>query len=42
MIADAKNEAARRFYERRGMIVKSQWPRIPFVPPAIVRMTKQL
>lgn len=40
--ADAKNEGARRFYERRGMTVESQWPRIPFVPPPIVRMTKTL
>ena len=39
----AKNERARRFYERRGMIVESQWPK-RFVLPGLkfYRMTKGL
>ena len=40
--ADAKNEGARRFYERRGMTVASEWPSLALVPPQIVRMTKPL
>jgi len=38
----AKNEAARSFYEGRGMVVKSQWPALPFVPAATIRMVKRL
>ena len=38
----AKNEGARRLYERRGMAVESRWPAIGFVPPFLVRMTKPL
>ena len=40
--AAARNEGARRLYERRGMSVESEWPRLPFMPPFIVRMTKPL
>ena len=39
---EAKNEGARSFYASRGMTVESQWPRLPFVPAAIVRMAKRL
>lgn len=39
----AKNEAARRFYERRGMTVESQWPkRLPIPGMKFYRMTKVL
>ena len=39
----AKNEAARRFYERRGMTVESQWPkRLPIRALKFYRMTKAL
>ena len=38
----AKNEGARRLYERRGMTVESRWPRLRLVPPLFVRMTKNL
>lgn len=40
--ADAKNERARRFYERRGMSVESGWPRLPLVPWMVVRMSKPI
>jgi ribosomal protein S18 acetylase RimI-like enzyme len=40
--ADAKNDGARRFYERRGMTVESGWPSLPLVPPQVVRMSKSL
>jgi len=40
--AAARNEGARRFYERRGMTVESEWPTVPFIPPVIVQMTKLL
>jgi ribosomal protein S18 acetylase RimI-like enzyme len=37
----AKNESARRFYERRGMTVESQWPkRLPIPGLRFYRMTK--
>ena len=37
----AKNERARRFYERRGMTVESQWPkRLPVPGLRFYRMTK--
>jgi len=36
----AKNEGARRLYERRGMTVESGWPRLLFIPRLVVRMTK--
>ncbi len=37
----AKNERARRFYERRGMTVESQWPkRLPISGLRFYRMTK--
>ena len=37
----AKNEGARRFYERRGMTVESQWPkRLPIPGLKFYRMTK--
>ena len=39
----AKNEGARRFYERRGMNVESQWPnRFPIPGLKFYRMTKGL
>jgi ribosomal protein S18 acetylase RimI-like enzyme len=39
----AKNESARRLYERRGMIVESQWPKRFNMPRfRILRMTKTL
>jgi len=39
----AKNEGARRFYERRGMTVESQWPkRLPIPVLKFYRMTKVL
>lgn len=39
---EAKNERARRFYERRGMGVESGWPRLPLVPSMVVRMSKSI
>ena len=39
----AKNEKARRFYERYGMAVTSQWPRrLPIPAFRFYRMTKEL
>ena len=38
----AKNEGARRLYERRGLTVESTWPKLFFLPQIIVRMTKPL
>ena len=39
----AKNEKARRFYERRGMTVESQWPKRLAIPGLkLYRMTKGL
>lgn len=39
----AKNEGARRLYERRGMTVESQWPkRLPIQGLRFYRMTKTL
>ena len=38
----AKNEGARRLYERRGMSVESEWPKVRFLPRLFVRMTKTL
>jgi ribosomal protein S18 acetylase RimI-like enzyme len=39
----AKNEGARRFYERRGLTVESQWPkRVPLPGLRLYRMTKTL
>ena len=39
----AKNEGARRFYERRGMTIESQWPkRLPLPALRFYRMTKTL
>ncbi len=39
----AKNEGARRFYERRGWNVESQWPkRLPISALKFYRMTKAL
>lgn len=40
--AAARNEGARRLYERRGMTVESEWPTLPLIPPFIVQMTKLL
>ena len=37
-----KNEVARRFYERRGWKVESEWPQLWFMPSLSVRMTKPL
>jgi len=37
----AKNEEARRFYERRGMTIESQWPkRLPIPALKFYRMTR--
>jgi ribosomal protein S18 acetylase RimI-like enzyme len=36
------NEVARRFYERRGWNVESEWPKLWFIPSLSVRMTKLL
>jgi len=39
----AKNEKARRFYERRGMSVESRWPKRLAIPGLkLLRMTKEL
>lgn len=39
----AKNEGARRLYERRGMTIESQWPkRLPVPGLKLLRMTKPL
>ena len=38
----AKNEGARRLYERRGMTIESGWPKLLFIPQLLVRMTKLL
>ncbi|MCP4398740.1 MAG: GNAT family N-acetyltransferase [bacterium] len=39
----AKNEGARRLYERRGMTVESQWPKRLVIPGIkLLRMTKTL
>ena len=39
----AKNEGARRLYERRGMTVESQWPkRLPLPRLKLLRMVKAL
>jgi len=38
----AKNEAARRLYDRRGMTVEAGWPKLPFIPAFVLRMTKPL
>ncbi len=38
----ARNEGARRLYERRGMTVESEWPKFLLIPRFIVRMTKLL
>lgn len=38
----AKNEGARRLYERRGLTVESTWPKLFFLPQIIVRMMKSL
>ncbi len=37
-----KNEVARRFYERRGWNVESEWPKLWFIPSLSVLMTKPL
>jgi ribosomal protein S18 acetylase RimI-like enzyme len=39
----AKNEEARRFYERRGMTIESQWPkRLPIPALKFYRMTRMI
>lgn len=39
----AKNEGARRLYERHGMTVESRWPRrLPVMEPLFYRMAKPL
>lgn len=40
--AAAKNKAARRFYERHGLIVTPRARAVSFLPRFIVQMTKQL
>ncbi len=36
----AKNEGARRFYDRRGMAIEAGWPKLPGMPPFVLRMVK--
>jgi ribosomal protein S18 acetylase RimI-like enzyme len=38
----AKSEAAQRLYDRRGMTVEAGWPKLPCIPPFVLRMTKLL
>ena len=38
----ARNEDARRLYDRRGMTIEAGWPKLPFIPPFVLRMTKPL
>ena len=38
----AGNKSARGLYERRGMTVESEWPKLWFIPSLFVRMTKPL
>ena len=38
----ARNDGARRLYERGGFVVHARWPRLRLLPPAILRMTRQL
>ena len=38
----AKNEGARRLYERRGMTVEAGWPKLPCMPAFVLRMTLPL
>jgi ribosomal protein S18 acetylase RimI-like enzyme len=38
----AKNERARRLYDRRGMTVEAGWPKLPCTPPFVLRMAKPL
>ena len=38
----AKNEGARRLYERRGMVESSRWPASRLLPTLFVRMAKDL
>jgi ribosomal protein S18 acetylase RimI-like enzyme len=38
----AKNEGARRLYERRGMSITARWPKLRVAPPLFVRMAKAL
>jgi len=38
----AKNEGARRLYDRRGMTVEAGWPKLPFIPAFVLRMAKPL
>jgi GNAT superfamily N-acetyltransferase len=39
----AKNHAARRFYDRHGLTVESQWPRhLPIPGLRLLRLTKPL
>jgi len=39
---DAKNEGARRLYDRRGMTVEAGWPKLPCLPSFILRLIKPL
>jgi ribosomal protein S18 acetylase RimI-like enzyme len=38
----AKNDGALRFYRRRGFIAEAGWPKLPCIPPVVLRMTKPL
>jgi ribosomal protein S18 acetylase RimI-like enzyme len=38
----AKNEVARRLYDRRGMTVEAGWPKLPCIPAFVLRMAKPL
>ncbi len=36
------NKGARRLYEKKGWVVQSKWPNLPFIPPVFYRMAKPL
>jgi len=38
----AKNQGARRFYSRRGLAVEAGWPKLPCIPPLVLRMARPL
>lgn len=38
----AKNEAARKLYSRRGMTVEAGWPKLPLIPPFVLRMARPI
>ena len=38
----ASNQGAQQLYRRRGMVKSSVWPKVPFFPAILIRMTKPL